>query len=165
MNDNSFERRLSELEGRIRLLEDRAAIFQLMATYGPAIDTCDSDSVAGLWAEDGIYDTDGYRFVGDKQVGSLAVLEEHKAVVRNGAAHVVGMPHLVIDGDHAVATGYSRVYLNKGDHHEVMRASSNRWEFLRTERGWRVTHRVNRRLTGTEESLALLSAGLHPAAK
>ena len=160
MSANDLEKRFADLEARVQLLEDRAQILTLMATYGPAMDTCTEDVIAAMWTEQGVYDTDSHRFVGNRDVGTLTRVPEHRAVVAGGAAHVIGMPHLRIKGDRAEATGYSVVYLNKGDHHEVMRASANHWQFTRTDRGWRVVNRVNRRMTGSEESLALLKMAL-----
>ena len=160
MNANDLEKRFSDLEARVQLLEDRAQILTLMATYGPAMDTCTEDVITAMWTEDGIYDTDGHRFVGNREVGSLTRVPQHRHVVAGGAAHVIGMPQLRINGNCAEATGYSVVYLNKGDHHEVMRASANHWQFIRTERGWRVVNRINRRMTGSEESLAVLKTAL-----
>lgn len=157
MASGNLEERLSALESRLQELEDRAAIFQLMATYGPAVDTCNLEAVADLWTEDGIYDTDGYRFIGSADVGSVTRDDLHLQVVAQGAAHMIGMPHLTISGNTAVATGYSQVCLNEGDHHSVWRTSANRWEFLRTGSGWKVTNRINRRLVGSEESRAVLA--------
>jgi hypothetical protein len=155
--NNNTEDRLAALEARLRQLEDRAEIFQLMASYGPAVDSCQEREVAALWIADGVYDTDGHCFVGSDEVGKLVDGDMHRAFVSAGSAHVISLPHLVIDGDSAVATGYSRVYICKGKHHEVARASSNRWEFVRTAQGWRVKRRVNRRLVGSGESRQVLA--------
>lgn len=160
MKDSELEKRLATLEAKVKLLEDREKILTLMATYGPAMDTCTENVITAMWTEEGVYDTDGHRFVGNRDVGSLTRVPEHRAVVAGGAAHVIGMPCLRIEGDSAEATGYSVVYLNKGDHHEVMRASANHWQFTRTARGWRVVNRINRRLNGSEESLAVLKTAL-----
>lgn len=153
MSTDTTEQRLTALEARVRELEDRAEIFQLMAAYGPAVDSCTEHAVAALWTEDGIYDTDGHCFVGAEDVGKLVYGDMHQGFVKSGSAHVISMPHLVIDGDTAVATGYSRVYINQGDHHAVARASANR-----TAAGWRVKRRVNRRLVGSEEGKGLLGS-------
>ena len=153
----TVEDRLNALEARVRELEDRAQIFQLMAAYGPAVDSRDGATLADLWTEDASYDTDGYIFDGRKQITELVDLPTHQDYVAAGSAHVISMPHLTIHGDSAVATGYSRVYLGDGNAHKVARTSANRWVFERTADGWKVKYRVNRRLTGKAEARALLN--------
>jgi hypothetical protein len=56
----TVEERLAVLEQRLRRAEDELAIARLMASYGPLADAGDADAVAGLWAEDGEYDVDGW---------------------------------------------------------------------------------------------------------
>jgi len=157
---NEWQAAVQALEARIRLLEDRAAIFQIMASYGPAVDSLEGAAAGALWTDDGVYDTDGYCFNGSEEIGGLVRLEGHGGYVEAGCAHVVSLPHLVIDGDRAVATGYSRVYVRRGDRHEVVRASSNRWEFVRTTEGWKIKYRRNWRLAGGEEARALLARSM-----
>lgn len=152
--------RLEAMEARLRLLEDQAEIFQLMAAYGPAVDSCSGNTVAALWTRDGSYDADGHRFEGREELARLVDIPSHQDYVVAGSAHVISLPHLVIQGDTAVATGYSRVYLHSDNGHMVARASANRWEFVRTAEGWRVKTRINRRLTGAEEARLLLAQEL-----
>jgi ketosteroid isomerase-like protein len=54
------EDRIAALEQRLRRVEDELAIGRLMASYGPLVDAGDADAVAGLWAEDGEYDVEGW---------------------------------------------------------------------------------------------------------
>ncbi|WP_269929362.1 nuclear transport factor 2 family protein [Aminobacter sp. HY435] len=155
-----LEARLAALEARTKRLEDQLAIYQLLASYGPSVDSRSGNVTASLWAEDGAYDFGGDPLVGAENVGSLVNIEPHIHYVADGCAHVISMPHIAVDGDAAVATGYSRVYLNQGDHWRVERASANRWELIRTATGWRVQNRVNRLLNGQPEARDLLSSGV-----
>lgn len=154
------EARLAALEARITSLEDQLAIYQLLATYGPSVDSRTGDVTASLWAENGSYDYGAAPLEGAATVGSLVNIEPHIHYVADGCAHVISVPHVSIDGDRAVAIGYSRVYLNQGDHWRVERAGANRWELVRTADGWRVQNRVNRLLNGQPEARALLSEGI-----
>lgn len=145
------------LEVRVRAVEDRLAIFQLLATYGPGVDSMTGAAVAALWTEDGTYDAGGVEpFVGATAVGRVVDLDLHRDFVRNGCAHVMSLPHLVVDGDTAVATGYSTVFVKRGDRWVGERVSANRWEFVRTAVGWRVNRRVNRPLDGGSPPRELL---------
>ncbi|MBT1154679.1 nuclear transport factor 2 family protein [Aminobacter anthyllidis] len=157
---SDIEARFAALEARIKGLEDQLDIYQLFATYGPSVDSRTGSVTASLWAKDGTYDFGGDPLVGAGNVGSLVDIEPHIHYVADGCAHVLSMPHIAVDGDRAVATGYSRVYLNQGDHWRVERASANRWELVRTPEGWRVQNRVNRLLDGQPEARDLLSSGV-----
>jgi hypothetical protein len=75
-------------------------------------------------------------------------------------------PIVFVDDDRATAIAYSQVYLHTDHGHEVWRVSANRWEFRRTEEGWRVTRRVNRVIDGNPAAHAILVEGLdEPAAR
>ncbi|PWK73932.1 nuclear transport factor 2 family protein [Aminobacter sp. AP02] len=156
------ETQLALLEARIKGLEDQLAIYQLLATYGPSVDSRTGDVTASLWAQDGRYDFGAAPLEGAETVGSLVNIEPHINYVADGCAHVISMPYVSVDGDRAVATGYSRVYLNQGDHWRVERAGANRWELVRTTEGWRVHNRINRLLNGQSEARSLLSQGVKP---
>jgi len=152
---------LAALERRLQSLEDRLAIFQIVATYGPAVDSLSEAQVAGLWTKDGVYDAGGSDpYVGSPQIGKLVESDLHRKFVGAGCAHVGSLPHVVIEGDTAVATNYTRVYMHSGDAWIVARASANRWELVRTAEGWKVKHRLNRLMDGTPEPRAILGRGL-----
>jgi hypothetical protein len=156
-----IEERIRQLEERMRQAEDRLAIFQLMAGYGPAVDgNCQRDA-ANVWTEDGVYELDGKAFEGRANIVAMLESDQTRALINSGSAHVLSLPHIVIKDDTAVATCTSRLYRHAGDDFRVLRATANRWEFVRTPQGWRVKHRVNKTLDGSKESQALFqkSAG------
>lgn len=152
--------RLAALEARMRRLEDEVAIYRLLASYSPAVDSRDEDATAGLWVADGSYDFGGVPLEGARTVGSLVHLESHQRYVRSGCAHVMSLPLVDVEEDRAVATGYSRLYLHTGDGWKVERVSANRWELARTADGWKVTTRTNRLMDGSPQGRALLARGL-----
>ena len=152
---------IADLEKRLQLLEDRLAIFQLVASYGPAVDSLSENDVAAIWTEEGIYDAGGSApYVGRQKIGKLIESDLHKKFVAAGCAHVGSLPYLTIDGDTAVATNYTRVYVRDGDHWTVARASANRWELVRNTDGWRVKHRLNRPIDGSAQPQQILGSGL-----
>jgi hypothetical protein len=160
----SIEARLREAEIRAQRAQDQLDIYQLVATYGPSVDSLNEESVRNLWTEDGVYDPGGNAYVGNDAVGKLIYGDIHQGFVNKGCAHVMSMPHIVVDGDTAVATGYSNVFLRDGDHWRVERASANRWELVRTAAGWKVKYRLNRQLLGNDKSRQVLGSGLPPSA-
>lgn len=149
--------RIEALETRMRGLEDQLAIYQLLAAYGPAVDSRSGAAAGALWVEDGTYEAGAFAFNGQAEIAGLVDMEPHRTYVANGCAHVVSLPHVTIDGDDAVALGHSRVYLHDGDHWRVERASANKWELKRTAAGWKVVRRINKLLNGDPEAPALLA--------
>jgi hypothetical protein len=158
---SDIEKRVEALEQRLRLAEDTLAIYQLVATYGPGVDSLSGEVVGAMWTEDGVYDSGGLEpFRGRRAVGELVNFETHQGYVAKGCAHVMSLPHVVVDGDRAVATGHSRVYIHEGDQWRVVRASSNRWELVRTREGWKVELRTNRLLNGEPQARELFAQGI-----
>lgn len=170
------EARLALLESRLRELEDRLEIYQLLSAYGPLVDSGDAEATADLWVADGVYDWGG----GPKPADGTPVAREgwagaaysraeiaemvrgpgHRSIIAGGAGHVIGLPHVQLSGDTAVATGYARLYRWDGAKFEVARVSANRWELVRTAAGWRVAVRTNRVLDGGADPRTLLRAGV-----
>jgi hypothetical protein len=172
---SDIEKRLAALEAKVHELEDQVALYQLMSAYGPLVDSGDAEATAGLRTEDGIYDWGG----GPAPAPGAAVKEGpagaaysqaaiadmvrgpyHQEIINTGAGHVIGLPHLRIDGDTAVGTSYSRLYRRDGDNFRTWRVGANRWEFIRTADGWRVKQRINRVLNGDAEARELLRRGI-----
>jgi hypothetical protein len=168
---SDIEKRLAALEAKVRELEDQVALYQLMSAYGPLVDSGDAAATAALWTEDGVYDWGGGPQSSAKEgpagaAYSRAAIADmvrgpyHQEIIQTGAGHVIGLPHLRIDGDTAVGTSYSRLYRSDGDNFRTWRVGANRWEFIRTADGWRVKQRINRVLNGDAEARALLRRGV-----
>lgn len=151
--------RIEALERRVRALEDELAVHRVVTAYGPATDSGDGAAAAALWVDDGVYDAEGPgRLEGRAAIEAMLMGEGHQSLVP-GCAHTNGPSVVRIDGDTAVAVGYSRVYTTAEGRHRLWRVAANRWELTRTADGWRVQRRVNRRL-GSAESVAVLRSGL-----
>jgi hypothetical protein len=169
------EARIERLEARLRALEDQLAIYQLMSAYGPLVDSGDAEATAALWVEDGVYDwgagappepgtpvKEGPAGAASGRAAIAAMVRGpyHQDIIQGGAGHVIGLPHVLIDGDRATAVSYSRLYRKDGENFRVWRVAANLWEFARTPEGWRVTLRTNRVLDGGAEARDLLRRGL-----
>ncbi|MEU5696831.1 nuclear transport factor 2 family protein [Actinosynnema sp. NPDC020468] len=154
----SVEERLAAVEERLRAAEDRLALLQLVATYGPAVDSGSAGQAAGLWAEDGVYDTFPVVLEGRDAIRDMVTGELHQGLIAAGAAHLLTLPHVELDGDRAVLTNHSQLVLRDGDGFRVWRTGVNRWECARTADGWRVVSRVNRLLDGSPGGRAVAGA-------
>lgn len=145
------------VEARLQLLEDRAEIADLLASYGPIVDSGDGQRLAEIWATDGVYVVgDEFQFDSD-QVTSLTELPGHQQYLSAGCGHVLSPPKITIDGDTAVAINYSMVLVKQGELWVADRLSANRWELQRTATGWRVSLRKNHLLDGNAAARELLA--------
>jgi SnoaL-like domain len=157
-NDESD--RLERLERRLGEVEDYLSILRLVANYGPSVDSGSGRWTASLWVEDGVYDTDALVMNGRVELEAMVAAEEHQGYIHGGSAHVPSLPLITIDGDRAVAIGYSRLYLFNGKDFRVARMSATRWELVRTSSGWRVERRIVRLLDGRSEARELLKEAM-----
>ena len=143
---------------RLAALEDREAIRDLIARYGPLADRGDCAGAAALWTVDGVYDVGGYgEYRGRAAIQALLEGETHQALIAGGSAHFLSSPVIDLDGDHAIARSYSVVFRRAGDVWEAHRVSANEWQLVRTVDGWRASRRINRLLDGSVDARALIA--------
>ena len=152
----NVEQELLRMSETLRVLEDEREIIRLISSYGPAVDSGQSEVAAAIWTEAGVYDTDGAVWSGRAQIAAMIEGAGHQKLIAEGAAHVVGVPHIAVSGHRAVATCYSRVFRHVDGGFEVWRVAVNRWELVRTPEGWRTAYRTNRLINGSDEARALL---------
>jgi len=141
------------LARRVQALEDELAIHRLIVRYGLAVDTGDAERTASVFTPDGVYDADVRYMDGRDEVADMVRGERHQTMVGH-CAHQIGPAVVEIDGDRAVAVGYSRVYLEANGAIGVYRVSLNRWELERRDGGWQIARRVTR-ILGHPEATAL----------
>jgi len=165
------------LEQRVRIIEDRLEIYNLIASHPPSADTGASDYTASVWTEDSVFDR-GAEFA--RPTGRTAIaagsssLEHHRAI-EQGIAHFAGLPYVKISGDTAFAITYLQILVpdrvgplfdvpnhgsSRGFH--VHRVSANRWDFARTMEGWKITRRTLRPLDGSAPAREILRGALEP---
>jgi uncharacterized protein (TIGR02246 family) len=158
--DAELAARLAALETRIRALEDERAIYALMASYGPAVDSNSREEAAQLWISDGIYDVDVGEWHGQDAIASMLGEDFHQACLADGCSHQVSVSKVTVDGDSAVATGYMQLIVRNGDIFELRRQTAQRWELTRTAEGWRIARRTGRLIDGGPEARGLLAQAL-----
>jgi SnoaL-like domain len=159
------------LEDRIRAIEDRLEIYDLIASHPPSADTGGSDHIAASWVDDGVFDRgEGLSSPrGREAIANQVLSREHQAAIERGLAHFTGLPHVAIDGDSAVVTSYLQILVpqtqgnpvdvpNHGSSRgfRVHRMTANRWELVRTPRGWKIKRRTLRQLDGSEPARKIL---------
>jgi hypothetical protein len=163
------------LEDRIRDIEDRLEIYNLIASHPPSADTGDSGHITACWVEDGSFDRgEGLSSPrGREAIAQQVQSPAHQAAIAGGLAHFTGLPHVAVDGDTAVVISYLQILVPQtqgepvdvpnhgtGRGFRVHRMVANRWELLRTADGWRFKERSLRQIDGTEPARQILRQAL-----
>ncbi|MGE2835824.1 nuclear transport factor 2 family protein [Mycobacterium sp. SMC-4] len=157
--------RLAALEQRLSRLEAERDIQRLIASYGPCVDAADAANAAGLWAEDGTYDVEGWRMSSRDDVRAMVASESHRGLVAAGCSHFLGPAVVTVDGDEAVALCESLVVRRAGtdgapSEFVVWRAAANHFRLRRIDGTWQIAARTSRLLDGTAAAHDLLRAGI-----
>jgi hypothetical protein len=102
---------VAALTDRVQCLEDQQEIGQLVAQYGPAVDSGAAAAAAELWTEDGTFVAVGaIEMHGREQIAGMVNGQGHQSLILNGCGHVLTAPHITLDGDEA--TGRKRLGLS-----------------------------------------------------
>lgn len=163
-----------DLESRLRLIEDKLAIYELIAAHPPSADTGAADYTMSVYREDGIFDRgplDGAR--GARDIAAFIQRPEHEEAIGGGLAHVTGLPLVNLRGDTAVVTSYllivhldhegrTRELPNHGLSlgYRIHRVVVNRWELIRSNGRWMIARRTLLPVDGTDGPRKLLRQGL-----
>jgi SnoaL-like domain len=167
------------LEDRLRAVEDRLEIYNLIASHPPTADTAGRDHIAASWVEDGVFDRgeDLSSPRGRDVIADHVLSPAHQAAIAGGIAHFTSLPHVAIDGDSAIVTSYLQILVpqTQGDAVEVPnhgsskgfrvhRMTANRWELVRTAAGWKIKRRTLRQLDGSEPARRILRGAIGASA-
>jgi hypothetical protein len=164
------------LEDRLRDVEDRLEILNLVAAHPPGADTGATDYIRTAWVEDGVFDLGGDKaMTGREHIATHVRIPAHQAAIDSGIGHFAGLPHIAIKGDTAIVTSYLQILVpqtqgepvtvsNHGTSKgfRVHRLGANRWVLTRTKDGWKIKSRVSRPID-SKEARQILSQGLEPA--
>jgi hypothetical protein len=160
----------NSLEDRLRAVEDRLAIYHLIASHPPAADTGNDSYYRDAFAADGKIDLGGGKAKsGNQEIAAVVKTPEHQAAIAAGLCHFAGLPRVELSGDTAVAISYLQVLTPDRDAvpaelsghgsssgYRIHRLGANRWDLTRTEAGWKVTQRAYRMLDGNTDTVEML---------
>jgi hypothetical protein len=166
----------SSMEERLRAIEDRLEIYNLIASHPPSADAGAADFVRTIYVDDGVIDLGGAKTArGADAIAAVLTTSGHQAAIAGGLAHFAGLPHIALDGDHAVVTSYLQILTphptaepvevpNHGASRgfRIHRVGANRWELVRTAAGWKIARRTLRSLDGSAAAPDLLRQALEP---
>lgn len=163
------------IEARLTAIEDRLAIYTLIASHPPSADTAFAEYTRSVYLDDGVFDRgptlDGAR--GVDAIAAFTLKPEHEEAIRGGLAHFVGLPLVDLQGDEAFVTSYlqvvqldrevaPRVLPNHGASHgyRIHRVVVNRWHLVKREGEWWVQSRTLLPVDGSAAPRQLLTEGL-----
>jgi SnoaL-like protein len=160
----------SSLEKRLRAVEDRLEIIQLMMSHPPAID----GRALGYWESaltaDSTIDRgppDPEKHSGDWQgeYGKKQIMEEVggpelQAAREKGLAHMTTVPFVTVKGDAATAINYTHVLGFESGSFRIRRVVANRWDLRREKAGWKIRKRTLRLMDGKPEAREILRRGV-----
>ena len=157
------------LEDRLRAVEDRLAIYHLIASHPPAADTGNDTYYRDAFAADAVIDLGTNTATGNEAIASVVKTPEHRGAIAVGLCHFAGLPRVELNGDTAVAISYLQVLTPNKDAapqelsghgassgYRIHRLGANRWDLKRTATGWKVVRRTYRMLDGNQEAPAML---------
>jgi hypothetical protein len=163
------------LEQRIRAIEDRLEIYNLIAGHPPSADTGADYYTEAVYMEDGVFDRGANLLgaIGNKAIAAIVKTPAHQAAIAGGIAHFTGLPYIMLDGDEAVVISYLQILTpnksgeavevpNHGSSrgYHIHRVVTSRWELQRTSAGWKIKRRTMRLVDGSEPSRELLRGAL-----
>lgn len=165
------------MEDRIRAIEDRLEIYNLIASHPPSADTGAQSYIQSIFLDDAMLDLGGGKSASGKgPISDIVKRPAHQEAIKGGLAHFAGLPHVTIDGDTAVATSYLQILAPHPSADEIEvpahgasrgyrihRVGANRWELQRTPQGWKIKRRTYRTLDGSEPALDILRQALAPS--
>ena len=168
------------LDARLRNIEDRLEIYNLIASHPPSADTGADYYTRLVYTADGSFDRgEGLdSAVGNEAIAAMTQTPGHQRAIQGGLAHFAGLPHIELDGDRAWVTSYLQLLhpdpvgeVRELPNHggstgfRIHRVAANRWTLARTSEGWKVESRKLRPIDGSEparEILAQALAGYRP---
>ena len=175
MTDTESTPGAQSLEARLRDIEDRLEIYNLLASHPPSADTGADYYTRAIFTEDGVFDR-GESLdctLGSEAIAAITQRSEHQQAIHGGLAHFAGLPHVELDGDSAYVTSYlqlihpdaegaERELPNHGvsTGYRIHRVLANRWELTRTPGGWKIKSRKLRPLDGSAPARDILARAL-----
>ena len=162
------------IEDRIRAIEDRLEIYNLIASHPPSADTGADYYTRAVYADDGELDLGRDKAAtGKDTIAAITRTPAHQAAIAGGLAHLAALPHIALDGDRATVSSYLQILTPHptAEPHEVPnhgvskgfrihRVASNRWELERTASGWKIRRRTVRTIDGSEPPREILRGAL-----
>jgi len=129
-----------DMEERLKLLEDKAALLSLMNSYRSSSDRGDTDAWADCWTGDAILElpSEPVRLVGKANIRERALQNKTRFKARQ---HVLSNLEFTVHGDTAAGTG-TLVFIGLPDprlpEKNIQFGGHYEWDYLRTNNTWKI---------------------------
>ncbi len=157
MTDNTqLTQELEVLKRRLRVLEDKEAIRDLLVRYAFTADLERIDDFLELWTEDGTYELDSAVWKGRDQIKQGCMSDAFYNSIKNRSQHLILDLIINVNGDSATAAGYSATTVHWQAGFGLGRCALSTFRFRRVKGRWLIEQRVNRQ-TGDPRCHSLIS--------
>ena len=160
------------LEDRLVYIEDRLAIYNLLATHPPTADSGSEALIRATYAEDTIFDRGAnlHGASGLEGIVEFATSAAHRIAIEGGLAHFGNLPLVEVMGEDATATSYIMIVTpdRSGEMRElsnhgsstgfrIHRVVANRWTLVKRDGRWKIKARKVYPLDGGQPARDLLT--------
>ncbi|MBD3005391.1 MULTISPECIES: nuclear transport factor 2 family protein [unclassified Streptomyces] len=159
------------LEDRLRVIEDRLAIYNLLAAHPLSADTGEPGFIESIYTPDVVFDR-GAGLAGARGRDNMVTFvgsDAHHTAIAGGLAHFGNLPLIELNGDTAMATSYIALITpdEKGEERElanhgtstgfrIHRIVANRWSLVREDGRWSIASRKVLPMDGSGPALDML---------
>jgi ketosteroid isomerase-like protein len=134
---------VSDLELRLRAIEDRLAIEDVIVRYAHSVDGHDDELLASCFSDDATASFAGVP-AGPGGVAIAAFLASIMGTSRTASTHRFTNVAVTLQGDEADVHSSAVVYSVRGEPEQLrLRGITYRDRFVRTPAGWRIGRRVH----------------------
>jgi hypothetical protein len=153
-----------QLLTRITAAEDRLEILNLLAGSAFSSDVASAAYWKEMFTEDALFDRgQGRQDKGRAEILKIVSSADQKTAIQFGMTHLAMLPHIRLNGDSAVATGYLLIVMpdtaashvklpGKGvsSGFSIYQLTVNQWQLVRSTQGWKVSQRTVRPLSSND---------------
>jgi hypothetical protein len=157
---------------RITAIEDRLEIQNLLAGSAFSSDVASEAYWTKMFTHDAVFDRgQGRQDKGQAEILKIVNDPTQKEAIKAGMTHLPMLPHITLNGDSAVATGWLLIVMpdtaashvklpGKGvsPGFSIYQLTINRWELVRRTDGWKVSKRTVRPLSSNDSQAIIRRA-------
>jgi hypothetical protein len=161
-----------QLLSRITAAEDTVEILNLLAGSAFSSDIASEAYWKKMFTEDAVFDRgQGRQDKGRNEILKIVNAPDQKEAINAGMTHLAMLPHIKLNGNTAVATGYLLIVMpdsaashvklaGKGisSGFSIYQITVNEWQLVRTTDGWKVSQRIVRPISSNDSRNILVRA-------
>jgi hypothetical protein len=148
---------------RITATEDRLEILNLLAGSAFSSDVASEGFWTKMFTENATFDRGTKQDKGRDEILKIVNAPDQKEAIKAGMTHFAMLPHIKLNGDSAIATGYLLIVMpdSAASHvklagkgvspgFSIYQVTVNKYTLVRTSDGWKVTQRIVRPISSAD---------------